>query len=116
MNTLKYKGFIGTVDISVEDNVFFGKIEGINALVNFEGDSVEGLKKSFEEAVDDYLVYCKEEGVAPEKSYSGQFNVRIDPTVHKRIARIAVETGSTINNVVGELLKVGVNSFNANML
>ena len=112
MNTLKYKGYIGTVDISLEDNVFFGRIDGINALVNFEGETVEDLKKAFEEAVDDYLIYCEEEGVEPEKSYSGQFNVRIDPGVHKKIARIAVETGNSINNVVGELLKNGVNTFN----
>ena len=47
MNTLKYKGFIGSVAFSEEDNVFFGKIEGIEGLVNFEGESVEELKKSF---------------------------------------------------------------------
>ena len=30
MNTLRYKGFIGSVNFSEEDSVFFGKIEGIN--------------------------------------------------------------------------------------
>lgn len=40
MNTVNYKGFIGSVAYREEDNTFFGKIEGINALVNFEGDSV----------------------------------------------------------------------------
>ena len=28
MNTLKYKGFIGSVAFSEKDNLFFGKIEG----------------------------------------------------------------------------------------
>lgn len=37
MNTLTYKGYIGSVNFSEKDNVFFGKIEGINGLVNFEG-------------------------------------------------------------------------------
>lgn len=36
MNTLSYKGFIGSVGFSENDNVFFGKIEGIDGLVNFE--------------------------------------------------------------------------------
>lgn len=40
MNTLKYKDFIGSVAFSEADNVFFGKIEGIDGLVNFEGESV----------------------------------------------------------------------------
>ena len=37
MNTLKYKDFIGSVAFSEDDGVFFGKIEGIDGLVNFEG-------------------------------------------------------------------------------
>lgn len=41
MNTLNYKGYIGSVAFSEKDNVFFGKIEGINGLVNFEGESVK---------------------------------------------------------------------------
>ena len=36
MNTMTYKGYIGSVAFSEKDNVFFGKIEGINGLVNFE--------------------------------------------------------------------------------
>lgn len=59
MNTLRYKDYIGSVDFSEADNVFFGKIEGIGALVNYEGDSVEELKNSFREAVDDYLLFVK---------------------------------------------------------
>lgn len=61
LNTLKYKGLVGSVAFSEEDNVFFGKIEGIDGLVNFEGSSVEELKSAFHEAVDDYLAYCEEE-------------------------------------------------------
>lgn len=55
MNTLKYKGFLGSVSFSEEDNVFFGKIEGIDGLVNFEGESVKELTDAFHEAVDDYI-------------------------------------------------------------
>lgn len=63
MNTLRYKGFIGSVNFSEEDSVFFGKIEGINGMVNFEGQSVQELTEAFHEAVDDYLAYCEEEGI-----------------------------------------------------
>lgn len=112
MNTLKYKGYIGTVEMSLEDNLLFGKVEGITSLVNYEGETVEDLKKAFEQAVDDYLIYCSEAGIEPEKSYSGQFNVRIDPEIHKKIAQIAYQTGNTINNVVGEMLKKEAKLYN----
>lgn len=55
MNTMTYKGYLGSVAYSDKDKVFFGKIEGINGLVNFEGESVKELTKAFHEAVDDYL-------------------------------------------------------------
>lgn len=52
-----YKGYLGSVAYSEKDQVFFGKIEGINGLVNFEGESVKELTNAFHEAVDDYLAY-----------------------------------------------------------
>lgn len=61
MNTLSYKGFIGSVGFSENDNVFFGKIEGIDGLVNFEGENVHETIKSFHESVDEYIAYCQEE-------------------------------------------------------
>ena len=55
MNKLNYKGFIGSVAFSEEDKVFFGKIEGIEGLVNYEGTNVQELETAFHEAVNDYL-------------------------------------------------------------
>lgn len=97
MNTLHYKGFIGSVQFSEADGVFFGKIEGINALVNFEGESVKELTAAFHEAVDDYLTFCEEEGIEPHKSYSGALNVRLTPDIHSRIATLAKQSGVSIN-------------------
>ena len=97
MNTLKYKGYIGSVAFSEKDNVFFGKIEGIDGLVNFEGESVKELTDAFHEAVEDYLEYCKEEGIEPHKSYSGSLNIRISPEVHSKITILAKQAGISIN-------------------
>ena len=69
MNTMTYKGYVGSVAYSDKDNVFFGKIEGIDGLVNFEGESVSQLQKAFHEAVDDYLAYCEDEGICPTKAF-----------------------------------------------
>ena len=105
MNTLKYKGFLGSVAFSEADNVFFGKIEGIDGLVNFEGESVAELTNAFHEAVDDYLEYCREEGIEPHKSYSGSFNVRLTPDLHSRIAYLAKQTGVSINSFIRTALE-----------
>lgn len=105
MNTMTYKGYLGSVAFSEKDNVFFGKIEGINGLVNFEGESVNELTEAFHEAVDDYLAYCKDEGIEPEKSYTGVLNVRLKPAVHRQIAMLAKQAGMTINSYIKEALE-----------
>ena len=51
---MKYKNYYGSVHYSDEDKLFYGKVEFIRALVSYEGTDVTSLRKSFEEAVDDY--------------------------------------------------------------
>lgn len=108
MNTLKYKGYIGSVAYSEPDKVFFGKIEGIDGLVNYEGESVKELTDAFHEAVEDYLAFCDNHGVKPEKSYTGTFNVRIAPDTHRDIANMAAEAGISINAFVKRALNEAV--------
>ena len=51
-NILKYNDFIATVKYSEEDEAFIGRIEGIDSVVSFEGQSVKELKSAFREAVE----------------------------------------------------------------
>ena len=108
MNTLKYKGYIGSVSYSEPDKVFFGQIEGIDDLVTYEGESVQELTSSFHEAVEDYLIFCEEHNCKPEKSYSGAFNVRVAPCLHRDIANLAAEAGISINAFVKRALAEAV--------
>jgi predicted HicB family RNase H-like nuclease len=96
---------IGSVNYSDKDQVFFGKIEGINGLVNFEGESVKELTEAFHEAVDDYLAYCEDEGIEPDKSYTGVLNVRLTPAIHRQIAMLALQAGISINAYIKETLE-----------
>lgn len=105
MNTMTYKNYVGSVAYSEIDHVFYGKIEGINGLVNFEGESVKELTDAFHEAVDDYLAYCKDEGIEPEKQYSGSLNIRLSPVIHRRIAMIAKQAGMSINAYIKKALE-----------
>jgi len=56
METLKYKGYSGTIEYSEEDNCLFGKVIGMNKnIITYEGKTVEELKVDFESGVDLYL-------------------------------------------------------------
>jgi predicted HicB family RNase H-like nuclease len=95
-----YKDFIGSVHFSTDDEVFYGKIEGINDLVTFEGADVQSLKNAFYEAVDDYIEICKTTNKEMHKSYKGTFNVRITPKLHQMAIQRALTEGVSLNNFV----------------
>ncbi|MCL2839361.1 MAG: type II toxin-antitoxin system HicB family antitoxin [Defluviitaleaceae bacterium] len=108
-NILKYKDFFGSVEYSADDNCFFGKIIGTTDLVTFEGDSVESLKSSFEDSVEDYLALCKKVGKEPQKAYKGSFNVRISPELHKDAVMFASKKGISLNAFVEKTIYDAVN-------
>ena len=72
-----YKGFTGSIEISVDDDCLFGKILYIDDLVNYFAKTPKELEIEFKKAVDDYLAFCKSEGVSPNKPFSGSSNVPV---------------------------------------
>lgn len=97
---LTYKGYFGTVEFSAEDDCLFGKILGINDLVNYEAQSVNELKTVFEESVEDYLETCNELGKEPNKFFKGVFNVRAGSPRHKKLSLIADKNKMKLNELV----------------
>jgi predicted HicB family RNase H-like nuclease len=104
--TMSYKDYQGSVEFSDEDNLFFGRLIGINDRILFEGDSVETLRNNFQEAVEDYLEICKKMGKNPEKKYKGTFNVRISPSLHRNLALYSASHGKTLNSAVEEAIRI----------
>jgi len=82
---MTYKGYTADIKFDSEANTFFGIILNSSAVIHFRGKSVEELEKSFQEGVDEYLTICEEEGIIPERPFSGEFRVRISPELHKKV-------------------------------
>ena len=59
-NTMEYKGYVGSVEFSESDELFFGKVLGIRALISYEGSNAKELIEDFHGAVDAYLEMCQE--------------------------------------------------------
>lgn len=100
MKLMQYKGFYGSIEASVEDGCLFGKLEFIEPLVNYEGETVQEIKAAFHEAVDDYLKTCEEMGIEPQKPYKGTFNVRIGRDLHRAAAIAAKQKNINLNELV----------------
>jgi predicted HicB family RNase H-like nuclease len=102
---LEYKGYLGSVEYSDEDEVFHGRLEFIRDLVAYEGTDAKGLKQAFHEAVDDYLALCAEEGRKPDVPLKGSFNVRPGRELHRRAMIFAHRKGLNLNTVVSDALR-----------
>ena len=109
-SVMKYKDYIGSVEFSEEDQIFYGKVLGIQSLISYAGESAKELIRDFHEAVDDYLELCAEKRIEPEKAYKGSFNVRISPDLHRSIAIHAIQDGMTLNKYVEKALQNAISA------
>ena len=55
MKQLKYKGYVGSVEYSEEDDMYFGELLNTDDLVLFEGRNYSELKNDFQNAVKEYI-------------------------------------------------------------
>ncbi len=101
---LQYKDYYATVHYSSADEVFYGKVIGINDLVSFEGNSVKELKAAFKDAVNDYLQTCSEINKTPDKTYKGSFNVRIPSELHRQAALFSAASNISLNDFVRQAI------------
>lgn len=107
--TIKYNGYCGSIVVDLEGGIMHGKILHIRDLVTFEAESVDKLKGEFKAAVDDYLDTCTELNKDPGKPYTGSFNVRIGPELHRGLAILAANQGKKLNQVVLEAVRAKLN-------
>ena len=104
-NMLEYKEYLGKFGYEKGDNALHGTVLNIRDVIHFQGQSLAELRQAFQDSVDDYLVWCAEEGKAPEKPYSGKFMIRIDPRLHRKASIQAQRVGQSLNQWVGETLE-----------
>lgn len=103
-NVLRHNGYVARVEFDAEDRIFVGRIAGIEDGVSFHAESVDGLVKAFEEAVADYLETCAKIGKEPERPYSGNVFLRVDPATHAKAAIAAKLAGKSLNQFGEEAL------------
>lgn len=105
MNTIVYKGYVGEVEYDDEHKIFSGSVINTRTVITFQGTSVEELNKEFQLSIDDYLEWCKEDGIDPEKPYSGRLNVRLKPVTHQRAAVKAKTMGISLNSFIEKAIE-----------
>lgn len=107
-NKLMHNGFTGSYEVSLEDECLIGKVLFVDDIITYEGETVAELTANFQAAVDRYLAYCKKTGKAANKPYSGTFNVRVGPGLHREAVIAASEASVNLNEFVTSAIETAV--------
>lgn len=101
---MKYKGYTGVVEFDEESSSLYGRVIGLRDVITFQGESVAEVTQAFRDSVDDYLEFCARRGRTPDRPYSGQFVLRIDPGLHRALSHAAEERGQSLTSLIEEAL------------
>ena len=101
---MNYKNYEAAVDFDSDIEMFHGTVINTRDVISFYGKSVAELKREFKNSVDDYIDFCKKRGEEPERPFSGNFVVRISPSLHQRLYIAAKRRGKSLNSLVEETL------------
>ena len=77
---IEYNNYVGSVEFSETDGVFYGKVQGISSLISYEGTTMSELIDDFHGAVDDYIELCKDENIIPEISNFENYGIKYNFT------------------------------------
>jgi len=106
---LKYKGYTGVVQFDDEAMIFHGEVIGLRDVITFRGTTPEEIKKEFEDSIDGYLEWCRELEQEPEKPFSGNIHLRLQPDLHAKLAAEAKFSGISLNNFINKTLRRAIN-------
>ena len=84
-NFMTYKGYTASMVFDTEDKIIVGRVQDVDDIISFHGESVSVFESNFHAVIDDYLAASKELGSAPEKPASGKVMLRIAPEVHAAV-------------------------------
>jgi predicted HicB family RNase H-like nuclease len=102
---MQRKGYIAAIEYDDSVGRFHGSVTNTRAVITFEGETGRDLEREFDVSIRDYEAMCAEEGIEPERPYSGRFVVRIPPAVHAQLAAIAAIREKSLNDLAREALE-----------
>lgn len=100
-----YKNYVAHIEFDDKAEIFHGEVINTRDVITFQGSTVKELKKAFKDSVDDYLEFCQERNEEPDRPFSGKFNLRLDPALHREVSIVAKKHQMSLNEWVSEAIK-----------
>ena len=104
---MEYKGYVAAVEFDDSAEILHGRVvnSGAYPIATFEATDAGELRREFERSIDEYLAWCREDGVEPRRPFSGRLNVRLGSELHAAVAAAAAAKGVSINTWIVRALR-----------
>ena len=102
---MEYKGYRAAVIFDDSIEIFHGEVVDTRDVVTFQGFSVDELRREFKISVDDYLEFCRERGLEPDKPYSGEISFKVSSKVHRTADAAARSEGKTLEDWLADTVE-----------
>ena len=87
----EFNGYLGSLETSIEDKCLYGRIEFINDLVTYQGNTISELEAA--------------QSKEPDRPFSGSFNIRIGSDLHRKVAIAAKQADRSLNDFIKQSLE-----------
>ncbi len=104
MNLMVIQGHQALVQYDPDIELLRGEFLDLNGSADFYAADIKALRQEGEKSLKVFFEVCEEKGIHPEKNFSGKFNVRIDPGLHKSIAMVAKASNKSLNQLIADTL------------
>ena len=96
---MEYRGYVAEVEFDETIEILHGRVvnSGPYPIATFEATDARDLRREFERSIDEYLAWCKEDGVTPQRPFSGKLNLRLGTELHAAVATAAASRRMSIN-------------------
>ena len=106
INQLTAGGHHAKIECDEDLDLFRGEMPGLGTGLgggaDFSGQNPKQLRIEFSKSLEVFLQVCKVKGLEPRRHFSGQFNLRISPEPHERLAIEAQAQSKRISTLAQE--------------
>lgn len=104
MTMMKYKGYVASIEIDVEDELSFGEVKGLRDTITFQGRTVDEVVRAFHESIDLYLLTCREQGIKPDRPLLRWTTIGLGPQVHRTLFGRALKRDQSLDQLIAQIL------------
>lgn len=104
-NVIDINGYKAVLSYDPDIGMIRGEFSGRAGGADIYASSVDGLREEGAKSLQVFLDMCQETGLAPQRGFSGRFNLRLAPHTDEVAVMAAASQSKSLNEWVAEAIE-----------